>query len=49
LAETITIVAISHQPAIKAVADQILEVSGGEVSEVGRPVAAGATDSEQGG
>jgi ATP-binding cassette subfamily C protein len=49
LAETITIVAISHQPAIKAVADQILEVSGGEVSEVGRPVAAGAADSEHGG
>jgi ATP-binding cassette subfamily C protein len=49
LTETITIVAISHQPAIKAVADQILEVSGGEVSEVGRPVAAGAADSEHGG
>ena len=49
LAATITIVAISHQPAIKAVADQILEVSGGEVSEVGRPVTAGAADSEPGG
>jgi ATP-binding cassette subfamily C protein len=46
LAETMTIVAISHQPAIKAVADQVFEVAGGQVSEVPRPVTAGAASSK---
>jgi ABC-type siderophore export system fused ATPase/permease subunit len=41
-----TIVAISHQAAIRAVADQVLEVGGGQVREVRRPALAAAAESE---
>jgi ATP-binding cassette subfamily C protein len=43
LSATMTIVAISHQAAITAVADQVFEVRGGHVFEVDRPVTAGAS------
>jgi ATP-binding cassette subfamily C protein len=46
LSETMTIVAISHQAAIRAVADQVLEVGGGQVREVRRPALAAAAESE---
>lgn len=43
LSSTMTIVAISHQAAITAVADQVFQVRGGRVFEVDRPVTAGAS------
>jgi ATP-binding cassette subfamily C protein len=49
LTESMTIVAVSHQPAIKAVADHVFEVRGGQVLEVRRPVGAGASGLERDG
>ncbi|MBT8489143.1 MAG: ABC transporter ATP-binding protein [Gemmatimonadetes bacterium] len=43
LSATMTIVAISHQPAITAVADHVFEVRGGQLFEEDRPVVAGAS------